>query len=105
MTTESYTRDLSETTQATGRAVVVPDKPALEGLEQTWAARWKADDTYAFDRSKSREQIYSIDTPPPTVSGSLHCGQSSNAPITSIALVSPPSRSMRQTRASPGSAT
>lgn len=74
MTTESYTRDLSETTQATGRAVVVPDKPALEGLEQTWAARWKADDTYAFDRSKSREQIYSIDTPPPTVSGSLHVG-------------------------------
>jgi valyl-tRNA synthetase len=74
MTTESYTRDLSETTQATGRAVVVPDKPALEGLEETWAARWKADDTYAFDRSKSREQIYSIDTPPPTVSGSLHVG-------------------------------
>ena len=64
MTTESFTRDLSETTQATGRAVVVPDKPALEGLEQTWAARWKADDTYAFDRSKTREQIFSIDTRP-----------------------------------------
>ncbi|HET9761146.1 MAG TPA: class I tRNA ligase family protein, partial [Nocardioidaceae bacterium] len=74
MTTESYTRDLSETTQPTGRAVVVPDKPALEGLEETWAARWKADDTYAFDRSKTREQIFSIDTPPPTVSGSLHVG-------------------------------
>jgi valyl-tRNA synthetase len=74
MTTDSFTRDLSETTQATGRAVVVPDKPALEGLEQTWAARWKADDTYAFDRSKTREQIFSIDTPPPTVSGSLHVG-------------------------------
>ena len=69
MTTESFTPDLSETTPATGRAVVVPDKPALEGLEATWAARWKADDTYAFDRSKTREQIFSIDTPPPTVSG------------------------------------
>src|SRR5690242_8917636 len=74
MTTESYTRDLSETTQPAGRAVVVPDKPALEGLEAKWSAQWKADDTYAFDRSKTREQIFSIDTPPPTVSGSLHVG-------------------------------
>jgi valyl-tRNA synthetase len=35
------------TTGAERRAVAVPDKPALEGLEHTWAARWKADDTYA----------------------------------------------------------
>jgi valyl-tRNA synthetase len=56
------------------RAVVVPDKPALEGLEQRWLTRWKADDTYAFDRTQPRENVYSIDTPPPTVSGSLHVG-------------------------------
>jgi valyl-tRNA synthetase len=62
------------TTTAVPGAVVVPDKPALEGLEGTWAARWKADDTYAFDRSQPRENVYSIDTPPPTVSGSLHVG-------------------------------
>ncbi len=74
MSSETSTRDLSETTPAPGRAVVVPDKPALEGLEATWSARWKADDTYAFDRTRSREEIYSIDTPPPTVSGSLHVG-------------------------------
>ncbi len=74
MSTEPQTPDLSETTAGPGRAVVVPDKPALEGLEATWSARWKADDTYAFDRSKTREQVYSIDTPPPTVSGSLHVG-------------------------------
>jgi valyl-tRNA synthetase len=67
-------QDLSATTPAPSRAVVVPDKPALEGLEATWSARWKADDTYAFDRTKTREQVYSIDTPPPTVSGSLHVG-------------------------------
>ena len=61
------------TTPAPGaRVVVVPDKPALEGLEEKWAARWKADDTYRFDRSQPRENVYSIDTPPPTVSGSLH---------------------------------
>jgi valyl-tRNA synthetase len=53
---------------------VVPDKPSLDGLEQKWGARWDADRTYAFDRTKTREQIFSIDTPPPTVSGSLHMG-------------------------------
>jgi valyl-tRNA synthetase len=63
-----------ETTSTDRRAVVVPDKPALEGLEEKWAARWKADDTYAFDRSQPRENVYAIDTPPPTVSGSLHVG-------------------------------
>jgi valyl-tRNA synthetase len=63
-----------DTTTAGQRAVVVPDKPALEGLEATWTERWKAQDTYAFDRSQPRENVYSIDTPPPTVSGSLHVG-------------------------------
>jgi valyl-tRNA synthetase len=52
----------------------VPKKPSLEGLERTWTERWEAAGTYRFDRSRSREQIYSIDTPPPTVSGSLHMG-------------------------------
>ncbi|HET8604071.1 MAG TPA: valine--tRNA ligase [Marmoricola sp.] len=63
-----------ETTSADQRAVVVPEKPALEGLEEKWAARWKADDAYAFDRTQPRENVYAIDTPPPTVSGSLHVG-------------------------------
>ena len=52
----------------------IPDKPGLEGLEERWGARWEADGTYRFDRSKTREQVYSIDTPPPTASGSLHVG-------------------------------
>ncbi len=52
----------------------VPDKPSLEGLENTWAATWQTNDTYAFDASKSRDDVFSIDTPPPTVSGSLHMG-------------------------------
>ncbi len=58
------------------RAVVreVPDKVSLDGLEATLDARWTRDGTYAFDRSATREQVYSIDTPPPTVSGSLHVG-------------------------------
>ena len=55
-------------------AVVVPDKPALEGLEGKWAKQWEADQTYAFDRTKTRDEIYAIDTPPPTASGTLHFG-------------------------------
>lgn len=54
--------------------LTVPDKPALEGLEQKWIERWEREGTYRFDRSRTREQIYAIDTPPPTVSGSLHLG-------------------------------
>jgi valyl-tRNA synthetase len=55
-------------------AVVVPDKPALEGLEDKWSQRWEADQTYAFDRTRSRAEVYAIDTPPPTASGTLHFG-------------------------------
>ena len=54
--------------------VSLPDKPALEGLEQKWIARWEAEGTYRFDPTRSRDEVYSIDTPPPTVSGSLHVG-------------------------------
>jgi len=52
----------------------VPERPTLEGLEQKWGAVWERDGVYRFDRSAPRERVYSIDTPPPTVSGSLHVG-------------------------------
>jgi valyl-tRNA synthetase len=55
-------------------AVGVPDKPALEGLEDKWSKQWEADQTYAFDRTKTRSEVYAIDTPPPTASGTLHFG-------------------------------
>ncbi|MGZ5418618.1 MAG: valine--tRNA ligase, partial [Nocardioides sp.] len=74
MSNEPITPDLSDEAATPGSSVSVPDKPALEGLEARWSQQWKADDTYKFDRTKTREQIYSIDTPPPTVSGSLHVG-------------------------------
>jgi valyl-tRNA synthetase len=53
---------------------MLPDKPALEGLEPKWIARWEEAGVYRFDRSRPRAEIFSIDTPPPTVSGSLHVG-------------------------------
>ncbi len=54
--------------------MAVPEKPTLDGLEDTWSARWDAEGTYRFDGSRTRAEVYSIDTPPPTVSGSLHVG-------------------------------
>ncbi|MFT4221099.1 MAG: valine--tRNA ligase [Microbacterium sp.] len=56
----------------------IPDKPALEGLEQKWDAAWHERGTYLFDRARAaatgRAGVYSVDTPPPTASGSLHIG-------------------------------
>ena len=53
----------------------IPEKPALEGLELKWGSRWETDSTYSFDASEAtRDTVYSIDTPPPTASGSLHVG-------------------------------
>src|SRR5258708_30144752 len=54
--------------------VRVPEKPALEGLEAKWMARWEESGVYRFDRTRPRADVYAIDTPPPTVSGSLHVG-------------------------------
>src|SRR5690606_23309315 len=54
----------------------VPDKPSslLDGLEAKWDAIWEREGTYRFDRTKTRDEVYSIDTPPPTVPGSLPRG-------------------------------
>ena len=53
---------------------MVPEKPVLEGLEEKWRVQWDANHTYQFNRQAPREDVYAIDTPPPTVSGSLHVG-------------------------------
>jgi valyl-tRNA synthetase len=58
--------------------MAIPDKPALEGLEAKWDQAWSAEGTYLFDReaakAKGRGGVFSVDTPPPTASGSLHIG-------------------------------
>ncbi|WP_407709556.1 valine--tRNA ligase [Arthrobacter nitrophenolicus] len=69
---------MAEDTQGTDTPITapinVPDKPALEGLEAALTQRWLAEGTYKFDPDTTRKQVYSIDTPPPTASGSLHVG-------------------------------
>jgi valyl-tRNA synthetase len=52
----------------------VPEKPSIEGLEAKWDEWWEAAGTYRFDRTRPREDVFAIDTPPPTASGSLHIG-------------------------------
>ena len=52
----------------------VPEKPSLENVEPKWIEAWNQNATYSFDRSATRDNVFSIDTPPPTVSGSLHMG-------------------------------
>src|SRR5687767_6031490 len=65
----------------------IPEKPALEGLEAQWSAVWEEQGTHRFDRERAwassasatetgsaTDAVYSIDTPPPTASGSLHIG-------------------------------
>lgn len=58
----------------TPATVSVPDKPALEGLEAKLSERWREQGTFTFDPDTTRASVYSIDTPPPTASGSLHVG-------------------------------
>ena len=56
----------------------LPEKPALEGLEAKWLARWDAEwerlGVHRYDGARSRDDTFVVDTPPPTVSGSLHVG-------------------------------
>ena len=52
----------------------VPEKPTVDGLEEIWQERWAESGVYVFDRNATRDDVFSIDTPPPTVSGSLHIG-------------------------------
>ncbi|MFZ9248260.1 MAG: valine--tRNA ligase [Candidatus Nanopelagicales bacterium] len=52
----------------------VPEKPSLEGLEEKWGNSWVNNNTFGFDKNCDKSSVYAIDTPPPTVSGSLHVG-------------------------------
>nr|WP_224828774.1 valine--tRNA ligase [Saliphagus infecundisoli] len=53
---------------------------ALEGeynpteVEAKWQERWVEAETYAYEGAADPNTAYAIDTPPPTVSGSLHMG-------------------------------
>ena len=52
----------------------VPDRPSLDGIDVRWAQEWERTGIYRFRGDGDRGTVFSIDTPPPTVSGSLHVG-------------------------------
>lgn len=69
---ETLREEDAEAGSSAGRSI--PKKPALDGLEERWQNVWEETGVYRFNRYRERSEIYSIDTPPPTVSGSLHIG-------------------------------
>lgn len=52
----------------------LPDKVGVDGLEDKWRGVWDESGVYKFQGTRDRKAVYSIDTPPPTVSGHLHVG-------------------------------
>lgn len=46
----------------------------FKDTETFWQNSWSEDKVYKWDESLPREENFSIDTPPPTVSGTLHMG-------------------------------
>jgi len=47
--------------------------PDNHKLTKKWQKYWEQNNIYKFDES-SRKPVYSIDTPPPTISGKMHIG-------------------------------
>jgi len=48
------------------------DKYDYNKVEEKWKKYWEKEKIYKFDSKKGK--VYSIDTPPPTVSGKMHIG-------------------------------
>ena len=45
----------------------------FKDAEKRWKDFWKNEKIFQFD-PKSKKKIYSVDNPPPTVSGKMHIG-------------------------------
>ncbi|GAB4201996.1 MAG: valine--tRNA ligase [Sandaracinaceae bacterium] len=54
-------------------ATLPPHFDAAEA-EKRWDAAWSEGGVYHWDDTRGREETFVVDTPPPTVSGSLHMG-------------------------------
>ncbi len=57
------------------RKMELPKKYQPQEVESKWQKYWEEKAIYRFD-PKSEKPVYSIDTPPPTVSGKMHLGHS-----------------------------
>ena len=52
----------------------LPKKYKHLDVEAKWIESWEKDSIYKWDSSVARKDTFVVDTPPPTVSGSLHVG-------------------------------
>ncbi len=52
----------------------IPRKYQHGEAEQRWARQWEAWGLHSWDPTRGREETFVVDSPPPTVSGSLHVG-------------------------------
>jgi len=75
MSTESEPSD-SPSSAAAAEQEELPPEYDPDAVERKWQDRWVEHDTYAYDREAAldADTAFSIDTPPPTVSGDLHMG-------------------------------
>lgn len=53
--------------------------------EKKWMQEWISKNIYAFDKDDTKRPIFTIDSPPPTVSGKLHIGHAYGAAIMDFA--------------------
>src|SRR3990167_437874 len=52
----------------------IPEKYNAKESEKKWQTYWEQEKIYAFDPSDAKRECYSVDTPPPTISGKVHLG-------------------------------
>ncbi len=53
---------------------LLPDKYDTQAVEAKWHKLWEDEKVYRWDDTELRQNNFTIDTPPPTVSGMLHMG-------------------------------
>jgi valyl-tRNA synthetase len=53
---------------------LLPKRYNFKEIEKKWIQYWKENNIYKFDINIADKEIYSIDTPPPFTSGTLHMG-------------------------------
>jgi valyl-tRNA synthetase len=52
----------------------IPERYDFLACERDWQRRWEELGIHRWDPTRPREETFVVDTPPPTVSGSLHVG-------------------------------
>ena len=54
--------------------IQLPKQYSPKEIESKWRARWQEMGIYRWDPARARNETFVVDSPPPTVSGSLHVG-------------------------------